>query len=76
MEDVLHECKKPGVDFGVIVLSVPYCTLGGGLENWDRRLGHVRTLNADMFARLAQSFFPGYRWELTLAPSMVIVGRK
>ncbi len=75
-EDVLHECKKIGVDFDVILLSVPYCTLGGGLESYDRRLGHVRTYNTKSFIQLADRFFPGYSWELTLAPSMVIVGRK
>ncbi len=75
-EDVLHECKKIGVDFDVILLSVPYCTLGGGLEGWDRRLGHVRTFNTKSFIQLADRFFPGYSWELTVHASMVLVGRK
>jgi len=77
MQDIVVTANKECVEWDVIVLSVPFCTLGGGLPNYaDRRLGHVRTLNAqDLFA-FANKHWPGYAWELTIAASQVIVGRK
>ncbi len=76
MEDVVHSAYKIGVDFDTILLSVPLNTLGGGLEDWNRRLGHVRCLNELEFVDFASKHWPGYQWQLTVAPSMVLVGRK
>jgi hypothetical protein len=75
--DVIHTAKKTGVDFDRILLSVPYATLGGGLENWStRRLGHVRTWTGNEFVRFAEDNFKGYQWTLYMSDSMVLVGRK
>lgn len=75
--DIVHSAKKTGVNFDHILLSVPKYTLGGGLENWDtRRLGHVRTWTPKEFILFSEASFPGYKWTLYDAHSMVIVGEK
>lgn len=75
--DIVHSSYKVGVDWDVIVLSVPKYTLGGGLPDWDtRRLGHVRTWTPKEFYDFADKAWPGYKWELHDAHSMVLVGRK
>lgn len=75
--DVVHTAHKQGIDWKLILLSVPMYTLGGGLPDWDtRRLGHVRTWTPHDFHAFAWKNWPGYTWELTQAPSMVLVGRK
>lgn len=77
LEDIVITANKECVDWDVILLSVPLGTLGGGLPNWrDRRLGHVRTFTANELFQFANTSWPGYAWEMTLAPSTVIVGRK
>lgn len=77
LEDVVTTALKECVDWDVILLSVPMHTLGGGLPNYaDRRLGHVRTFNPQELFEFASKSWPGYTWELTLAASMVIVGRR
>lgn len=76
-EDLEQSYYKLGIDFDVIVLSTPYGTLGGGLENWQtRRLGHIRTYTKKDFIQLADKFFPNRSWELAHSHSMVLTGRK
>lgn len=76
-EDIVITANKECIDWDVILLSVPLGTLGGGLPNWrDRRLGHVRCFTPREFIAFADKSWPGYRWELTISPSMVLVGRK
>lgn len=73
--DIVHSAHKVGVEWDVIILSVPYGTLGGGLPNWsERRLGHVRTWTGKEFAEFADKAFPGYKWELFMSHSMVLKG--
>ncbi len=75
--DLVHSAYKVGVEWDVIILSVPYGTLGGGLPDWDtRRLGHVRTYTVLDFIDFASRSWPGYKWEITKSDSMVLVGRK
>ena len=77
LEDIVTTALKECVDWDVVLLSVPMHTLGGGLHNYsDRRLGHVRCFSPQELFEFANRNWPGYRWELTLAASMVIVGRK
>lgn len=77
VEDIVTTALKEGVDWDVIILSVPLNTLGGGLPNYtDRRLGHVRCFNEHELYAFASKHWPGRKWELTLADSQVIVGRK
>jgi hypothetical protein len=73
--DIVHSAYKVGVKWDYIVLSVPMYTLGGGLPDWDtRRMGHVRTWTPKEFHAFADKAWPGYTWELTIAPSMVLKG--
>jgi hypothetical protein len=75
--DIVHSAHKIGVEFDVIILSVPMYTLGGGLPDWNtRRIGHVRTWTPKEFADFADSAFRGYQWELTLSDSMVLKGMR
>jgi hypothetical protein len=75
--DVIHTAYKQGVDWDVILLSVPKYTLGGGLPDWDtRRLGHVRTWTPKEFHDFADHHWPGYSWTLYDSHSMVIVGKR
>lgn len=75
--DAVHSSHKPGIDWHYILLSVPMYTLGGGLPDWDtRRMGHVRTWTPREFADFADKHWPGYKWEMTLSHSMVIVGKR
>lgn len=77
LEDVVTTALKECVDWDVVLLSVPLNTLGGGLPNYhDRRLGHVRCFNEQELFEFASKHWPGRTWEMTLAASMVIVGRK
>lgn len=76
-EDVRDDYYKLGIPFDFIFLSVPYGCLGHGLPNWaTRRLGHLRGYTKKEFCDLAQSFFSGYSWELTVSHSLVLVGKK
>lgn len=73
--DVVQSAYKVGVDWDIIMLSVPLGCLGGGLENWDTRpLGHVRGWTMREFMTFAEANWPGYQWVGYEAPSMVIVG--
>lgn len=75
--DIVQSAYKVGVSFDVILLSVPLGCLGGGLPDWStRRLGHVRGYSPKEFADFAMKNWPGYTWEMTIAPSMVLVGEK
>lgn len=75
--DIVQSAYKPGIDWDVILLSVPLGCLGGGLPDWDtRRLGHVRGWTKKEFSDFASTHWPGYDWTLYVAPSMVLVGRK
>lgn len=77
VEDIATTALKECVDWDVVILSVPLNTLGGGLPDYtNRRLGHVRTFNEHDLYALANKYWPGRKWELTLAESQVIVGRK
>lgn len=74
-EDLRQSYYKLGIDFDVVILSVPYGCLGGGLPNWrERRIGHVRGYTRNDFIKLANDYFPGRKWELTPAYSMVLKG--
>jgi hypothetical protein len=74
-EDLRQSYYKLGLDFDVIILSVPLGCLGGGLPNWrDRRLGHVRGYTRKEFFDLADSYFPGREWEMCPEFSMVLKG--
>ncbi len=75
--DIVQSAYKVGVEWDYILLSVPLGCLGGGLENWDtRRLGHVRGWTKQEFIDFAMKHWPGYKWQLTVAPSMVLLGEK
>lgn len=75
--DVVQSACKIGVTFDYILLSVPLGCLGGGLHDWStRRLGHVRGWTKQEFFDFANKHWPGYQWELTVAPSMVLLGKK
>lgn len=74
--DIVHSSYKVGVTWDYIVLSVPKYTLGGGLEDWNRRLGHVRTWTPKEFLEFADRSWPGYEWMLFDAPSMVLKGKR
>jgi hypothetical protein len=75
--DIVQSAYKVGVQWDYILLSVPLGCLGGGLENWDsRRLGHVRGWTKQEFVEFADKNWPGYKWQLTVAPSMVLLGSK
>ncbi len=75
--DIVQSAYKVGVEWDYILLSVPLGCLGGGLENWDtRRLGHVRGWTKQEFVEFAQRHWPGYKWQLTVAPSMVLLGER
>lgn len=77
LEDIVTTALKECVDWDVVILSVPLNTLGGGLPSYtDRRLGHVRCFNEQDLYKFADKHWPGLKWEITLADSMVIVGRK
>lgn len=77
VEDIVTTALKECVDWDVVILSVPLNTLGGGLPNYtDRRLGHVRCFSEHELYAFASKHWPGRKWELTLADSQVIVGRK
>ncbi len=76
-EEIVHSAYKVGVEFDLILLSVPKYTLGGGLPDWStRRLGHVRTWTPNEFITFANKHWPGYKWSFHDAFSMVIVGVK
>ena len=75
--DIVHTAAKVGVDWDVVLLSVPKYTMGGGLPDWDtRRLGHVRTWTPAEFIDFASKTWRGRKWQLVDAFSMVLVGRK
>jgi hypothetical protein len=75
--DIVQSAYKVGVTWDYILLSVPLGCLGGGLANWDtRRLGHVRGWTKQEFIEFAQKHWPGYKWQLTIAPSMVLLGER
>lgn len=74
--DIVHSAYKVGVNWDYIVLSVPKYTLGGGLENWNRRLGHVRTWTPNEFIQFADKAWPGYAWTLYDSHSMVLKGQR
>lgn len=75
--DIVQSAYKVGVNWDYILLSVPLGCLGGGLPDWDtRRLGHVRGWTKQEFVEFAAKHWPGYQWELTVAPSMVLVGKR
>lgn len=75
--DAVQSAYKMGVRWDYILLSVPLGCLGGGLENWDtRRLGHVRGWTEQEFFDFANKHWPGYGWQLTVAPSMVLLGER
>lgn len=72
-----RSAKKLGHTFDKIFLSVPMYTLGGGLPDWStRRVGHVRTWTPTEFWNFANKIFPGYKWIITTAHSMVLKGIK
>jgi hypothetical protein len=73
----VHTAAKQGVDWDVVLLSVPKYTMGGGLPDWDtRRLGHVRTWTPSEFLEFANRHWPNRTWQLYPEFSMVLVGRK
>jgi len=72
--DIVHSSYKVGVTWDHIVLSVPKYTLGGGLEDWNRRLGHVRTWTPREFLEFADKSWPGHDWTLYDSHSMVLKG--
>lgn len=75
--DIVQSAYKVGVEWDYILLSVPLGCLGGGLANWDtRRLGHVRGWTKQEFVEFANKHWPGYKWQLTVAPSMVLLGER
>lgn len=73
--DITHAAYKVGVTYDQIHLSVPYGTMGGGLPDWNRRLGHVRTWTISEIVEYAQQAFPGFQWTVHKSHSMVLVGR-
>lgn len=70
------DAYKPGLHYAQMFWSVPYGCLGGGLENWDRRLGHVRGWTRKEFSEFVDKHFPGYQQTLYMAHSMVLHGVK
>lgn len=74
--DLERGVKKLGVEFDDIFLSVPYGTLGGGIFDWNRPIGHVRTYTQQDFINLANKVFPGYQWALTVSHSLVLQGSR
>lgn len=75
-QDIVHEAYKVGVEWDWIVISTPKYTLGGGLEDWNRRLGHVRTWTPSELFEFCNKNWRGYKWEILPEFSMVIVGRR
>lgn len=76
-EDIVQASYKFGIDWNMIILSVPYGCLYGGLPDWKMRpLGHVRGYSHKEFYEFANKNWPGYKWKLHIAPSMVLVGEK
>ncbi len=75
--DIVHSAYKVGVVFDQIILSVPMYCLGGGLPDWQtRRMGHVRNWTPTEFLAFADKHWPGYKWVLYKAYSMVLHGTK
>lgn len=76
-QSVVHSAYKLGVDYDLIVLSVPNGCLGGGLPDWKtRRVGHVRGWNVQEFLKFASTEWPGYAWSVYESISIVLVGRR
>ncbi len=74
--DIVRAAYKMGIEYDQIILSTPLNTLGGGLENWDRPLGHVRCYNEKEFLAFAEESFPGYEWIHYRSHSQVLHGKK
>lgn len=63
--------------FDDVVLSVPYGCMSGGLSTWKTRpIGHLRGYSVGDFTKLANDYFPGYRWKLFKSVSMVLHGQR
>lgn len=60
-----------------IFMSTPYCTWGGGMEDWENNaLGHLRAYTPDEFANEAKRMFDGYSWQMLSDDVMTLVARK
>lgn len=75
-KDILHQYHKYGADADVIMMSTPCCTLLGGVPDYKRELGHLRTFTPNELIEIAQRFWPGYEWSFCLNHMMVAVGTK
>ncbi len=75
--DIEQAAGKLGHTYDIVALSVPFCCLGGGLENYKtRRLGHIRGYNSKQFIDMADRMFQGYSWAYTKHASQVLIGKR
>lgn len=75
-EDLVHSAYKVGVNWDHIIFSTPKYTLGNGLPEIKRRLGHVRTWTPNELGEFCAKNWPGYSWRLYPDFSMVIHGSR
>ena len=75
-EDILHQYHRYGASADIIMMSTPLGTLLGGVPDWHRDIGHLRTFTPQEFLDIANRLFPGYKWEIYPSAMMTIVGRR
>jgi hypothetical protein len=75
-KDILHQYYRYGAKAETIFMSTPCGTLFGGMPDWHRELGHLRTFTMQELLQIANELFPGFRWEHALHHMMVIKGNK
>lgn len=76
LNDILHQYQIYGANAETILLSTPLNTLLGGVPEWKRDIGHLRTFTSKELALIAESMFPGYDWQSAAYALQVVRGVK
>lgn len=75
-KDILHQYHKYQADADHILISTPCGTLIGGVADYKRDLGHLRTFTPNELLEICRKFWPNYDWSFCLNHMMVFQGSK
>ena len=74
--DILHQYHLYGANADEIYISTPMNTLLGGVADWKRELGHLRTFSGQDLYNICERLWPNYNWKWTPHFMQVMKGIK
>lgn len=74
--DIIHQYHRFGAKADYILMSTPLGTLLGGVNDYHRELGHLRTYTPTDLFQIGSKFWPGFDWSLAEHHMMVLLGTR